>query len=238
MVSFYQPSTITKYEYLGVTQDQRIEFHVPANVKISCPFTFDKFPFDRQLCPLKVASFALMNKTFGIAGQIMVEASEQRDLQYNLHIEPLKEEQKVFEFNFGEGGEVEFYAVHGFNINLKRNIYRIVLRTFLPTGLLVVLSWVSFVIDPTIVPGRMALLVTLLLVLINISNGLADEIPMSNSLTAMEQWMLLCIAFVIGALAEYSCTLFIMTREEKKIERTKMAKMARNKYAIIDFLGN
>ena len=35
----------------------------------------------------------------------------------------------------------------------------------------VVVSWVSFLIKPEVVPGRMALLVTLFLVLINIFNS-------------------------------------------------------------------
>ena len=41
-------------------------------------------------------------------------------------------------------------------------------------------------IDPRVVPGRMALLVTLLLVLINMSNGIAGAIPLAKNLTAIE----------------------------------------------------
>ena len=218
MVSFYQPSAITNFDYLGISKDHEVEYHVPTNIKIHCPFNFERFPFDSQICPLNLASFSLTNETFKISGDIKMEvsASHQRDLQYILHIKPLREEEKVQEFNIGGETDIEFYSVHGFNILLRRSIHRIIPRTFLPTGLLVMLSWVSFVIDPSIVPGRMALLVTLLLVLINISNGLTNEIPMSNSLTALEQWMLLCIVFVIGAIAEYSYILFLMARDYKE----------------------
>jgi hypothetical protein len=35
---------------------------------------------------------------------------------------------------------------------------------YLPSGLFVVVSWVSFLIPPEVVPGRMAMLITLFLV--------------------------------------------------------------------------
>ncbi len=39
---------------------------------------------------------------------------------------------------------------------------------YLPSSLFVIVSWVSFLIPPEIVAGRMAMLITLLLVLINL----------------------------------------------------------------------
>ena len=41
---------------------------------------------------------------------------------------------------------------------------------YLPSGLFVITSWASFLIPPEVVPGRMAMLITLFLVLINIFN--------------------------------------------------------------------
>ena len=43
---------------------------------------------------------------------------------------------------------------------------------FLPSGLFVVVSWASFLIPPENVAGRMAMLITLFLVLINIFLGI------------------------------------------------------------------
>lgn len=45
------------------------------------------------------------------------------------------------------------------------------IQVYLPSCMFVVVSWVSFLIKPEVVPGRMALLVTLFLVLINIFNS-------------------------------------------------------------------
>ena len=86
------------------------------------------------------------------------------------------------------------------------------------SGLFVVVSWISFVVPPDVIPGRMALLVTLFLVLVNIFNTVTTNTPkaegmcitypspqyLSNfwcvGLTAIEAWMLSCILFVFGAL--------------------------------------
>ena len=46
--------------------------------------------------------------------------------------------------------------------------------------------------------GRMALLITLFLVLINIFNNITTNSPKAEGLTAIEIWMLACILFVFG----------------------------------------
>ncbi len=45
------------------------------------------------------------------------------------------------------------------------------------TGLFVVVSWISFVVPPEVIPGRMALLITLFLVLVNIFNSVTTNTP-------------------------------------------------------------
>ncbi len=63
------------------------------------------------------------------------------------------------------------YAACGFQIRLVRKTMQYLVQVYLPSCMFVVVSWVSFLIKPEVVPGRMALLVTLFLVLINIFNS-------------------------------------------------------------------
>ena len=81
---------------------------------------------------------------------------------------------------------------------------------YLPSGLFVVVSWVSFLIPPEVVPGRMALLVTLFLVLINIFNTITNVSPNVEGMTAISAWMIACMFFVFGALLAYATILYFL----------------------------
>ena len=73
-----------------------------------------------------------------------------------------------------------------------------------------VVSWVSFVIPPEVVPGRMALLVTLFLVLTNIFNTITNISPNVEGMTAISSWMIACMFFVFLALLEYAAILYFL----------------------------
>ena len=84
---------------------------------------------------------------------------------------------------------------------LNRNSLKYIVNYYLPSGLfvlgkslsnkftliiiLLLVSWVSFLIPPEIVPGRMTLLVTIFLVLINIFNNVTSNSPNVEGLTAI-----------------------------------------------------
>ena len=57
-----------------------------------------------------------------------------------------------------------------------------------------------------IVPGRMSLLVILLLVCINLFNGT----PARGVETCLDQFMLTCIFFIVGAIGEYAAVLSLL----------------------------
>ena len=71
-------------------------------------------------------------------------------------------------------------------------------QVYLPSFMFVVTSWVSFLIKPEVVPGRMALLVTLFLVLINIFNSVREQAPISSRLNAVDLYLVVCVFFVFG----------------------------------------
>ena len=65
----------------------------------------------------------------------------------------------------------------------------------------------------TLVAGRMALLITLFLVLVNIFNNVNTNSPKAEGLTAIEIWMLACILFVFGALVVYAVVLYLKQKK-------------------------
>ena len=67
-----------------------------------------------------------------------------------------------------------------------------------------VLSQISFSIPPGLVPGRISILITTLLILINISASAREKMPPSESLSLIDIWLGLCTIFVTLAIFEYA----------------------------------
>jgi len=67
--------------------------------------------------------------------------------------------------------------------------------------------------------GRMALLVTLFLVLVNIFNSVTANAPKSEGLTAVETWVVMCILHVFCVLSEYAIILKIIQLDKQETKR-------------------
>ena len=99
-------------------------------------------------------------------------------------------------------------SVAGFIFLMTRNSGAYYWTYIIPCTLMVILSWVSFLIKPEIVPGRIGLLITLLLMLINLSNTASRASPSSDNLNPLLAWIQASVAFVFLALVEYAFILF------------------------------
>ena len=104
---------------------------------------------------------------------------------------------------------------------LSRHVLKYLYIYYLPSGLFVVVSWASFLIPPEVVPGRMAMLITLFLVLINIFNIVTSNSPNVEGMTAIAAWMLVCIFFVFGALVGYA---YLLWKKKKSCLKRKKNK--------------
>ena len=62
-------------------------------------------------------------------------------------------------------------SVAGFQFHLRRNWAPIFVNTYLPCMMLLLISFIGFFIPVHMIPGRMALLVTIFLMLVNIGNS-------------------------------------------------------------------
>ena len=99
------------------------------------------------------------------------------------------------------------YSLVGFKIKLRREYHTQIINYFMPSAIFVMVSWISFLIPPDVIPGRMGLLITLLLVLINLFNSV--KVPPATSPSALDIWILSCIFFVTLALAAYASLLYL-----------------------------
>ena len=116
-------------------------------------------------------------------------------LDYTVNIQNLPPHKQ----NYGGYYEGD-YSVAGIEITLKRKMDHYIISWYLPSGIFVIVSWISFLVPPEIVPGRMALLITVLLLLVNNFNSITAKIPKADRLTSIETYIIVCIFFVFATL--------------------------------------
>ena len=136
------------------------------------------------------------------------------NLQYIPTFERLE---KNLTYSAGDAVGIErSYSFVGFTLTLKRVFIKHLLSYYFPSLILVAVSWTSFIIPPDIVPARMALLITVLLVLVNLLGTIIDKQPPSAFPTSMVVWMSVCIVFSSGALLAYGVLLRQKQTKQKK----------------------
>ena len=48
------------------------------------------------------------------------------------------------------------YSQTGFQVDMARRRTPVLLQVYLPSGLFVIVSWISFIVPPEVVPGKMS----------------------------------------------------------------------------------
>ena len=178
---------------------------------------FERYPLDEHICKFRVGStnMDINYMRFGKATIKYDDTSKNTILDYKIEVMEMKDEDRIIAYSGTN------YSVTGLEMKLVRNRQKYLYIYFLPSGLFVVVSWVGFLIPPEVVPGRMAMLITLFLVLINIFNIVTSNSPNVEGMTAIAAWMLVCIFFVFGALVGYAYLLWKKKKSCLKRKKTK-----------------
>ncbi|XP_040570603.1 gamma-aminobutyric acid receptor subunit pi isoform X4 [Lepeophtheirus salmonis] len=192
-----------------IRKNKTIHYELGVRITISCRMMFDDYPLDAHTCQFQVGSYYDSNKTVQCSSSYVYDQIRQRSLQHYITFEELPEKDRSVVLPSGT------YAACGFQIQLVRKQMQYLVQVYLPSCMFVVTSWVSFLIKPEVVPGRMALLVTLFLVLINIFNSVRERAPISSKLNAIDLYLVVCIFLVFGALMEYAVILLLLKQRRK-----------------------
>ena len=102
-------------------------------IEIFCPMNLQNYPFDSNSCPLQVKSFS--RNIYEMEFKLMQDPSKIIDgiKEYDTSIKKLKVD-KMNQYN-------TTFAITGFTINFRRNWYGIAISIFIPSGLIVIISW-------------------------------------------------------------------------------------------------
>nr|XP_053654818.1 glycine receptor subunit alpha-4-like [Cherax quadricarinatus] len=79
-----------------------------------------------------------------------------------------------------------------------------ILHTYVPTVLIVILSWMSFWIAPDSTPARVTLGVTSILTMATQYSQSTKNLPPVSYIKSLDIWMITCMVYVFAALLEFS----------------------------------
>lgn len=100
-------------------------------------------------------------------------------------------------------------------LHLQRNIGYYMAQVFVPSILIVILSWVSFWIHVDAIPARISLGVLTVLTITTQSAGIRASLPRVSYIKAIDVWNSACLVFVFTALLEYAY-INVQTRRHQK----------------------
>jgi len=211
--TFGRQSVLKEMSGVRIMKNKTINYELGVRITISCRMNFDDYPLDAHTCQFQVGSYYDTKETVTCKATHIYDIRRQRSLQHFLTIEDLPEQFHTVVIPSGN------YSACGFQVRLQRKQMQSMFQVYLPSCMFVIVSWVSFMVKPEVVPGRMAMLVTLFLVLINIFNSVREQAPISSRLNAVDLYLVVCIFFVFTALLEYAVIL-LMLKKRRKPRRT------------------
>ncbi|KAJ8262128.1 hypothetical protein GJAV_G00162620 [Gymnothorax javanicus] len=198
------------------------------SVTLSCPLDLTLFPMDTQRCKMQLESFGYTTDDLQFMWQSVdpVQMDEIALPQFDIKQEDI-EYGNCTKYYKGTG----YYTCVEVIFTLRRQVGFYMMGVYAPTLLIVVLSWLSFWINPDASAARVPLangLIPGILSVLSLSSectSLASELPKVSYVKAIDIWLIACLLFGFASLVEYA-VVQVMLNSPKMIEAEK-AKIAR-----------
>ena len=163
------------------------------------PFHLQNFPFDEQILAVRRTSFSytddeLLLRFLTVTGW---RPDPQTDFTNSLW---------DFQYAFSNHTSLVFINTHSANayLSVARRSTSYILKMILPLLLLVLLSSLSYAVDPGSPPARVGFSVALVLSIVTFNLVVSQDLPKINYATLLDWYVWVCFLFVVVALAEYA----------------------------------
>ncbi|GMT26241.1 hypothetical protein PFISCL1PPCAC_17538, partial [Pristionchus fissidentatus] len=198
---------------IRIMPDGSILFSERLTLTLSCPMHLAMFPLDVQRCHLDMASYAYSTEDlvyqWSRANPIQFKAGVHDSLP-SFTLEQHDTSECTSTTNTGE------YSCLRVTFKLARQFSYYVVQVYIPSTLLVIVSWVSFWLDRTAVPARVTLGVTTLLTMTTQAAAINNKLPPVSYIKAIDVWIGICLIFIFGAVLEYAWVTYVANLNEQK----------------------
>ncbi|KAK3099756.1 hypothetical protein FSP39_009158 [Pinctada imbricata] len=199
---------------MHIYRNGMIKYSVRISMTLSCNFTLRNYPFDSQVCPITIESYGYSTDNVVFVWHrkkpIYIQPN-QLLAQFELNRQPIV---RNCSKDYDQGSK--FACIEG-KLLFSRNAGYYLIQIFIPSILIVVLSWVSFWLDLEATPARISLGVLTVLTMTTQSSGVRASLPRVSYVKAIDVWMAACLIFVFASLLEFAY-INVMTRRHYKRE--------------------
>ncbi|XP_065121615.1 glycine receptor subunit alpha-3 [Paramisgurnus dabryanus] len=206
----------TDNKLLRIFKNGNVLYSIRLTLTLSCPMDLKNFPMDVQTCIMQLESFGytMNDLIFEWQAKGPVQVADGLTLPQFI----LKDESDLRyctkHYNTGKFTCIEV------RFHLERQMGYYLIQMYIPSLLIVILSWVSFWINMDAAPARVALGITTVLTMTTQSSGSRTSLPKVSYVKAIDIWMAVCLLFVFSALLEYAAVNFV-SRQHKELLRFK-----------------
>ena len=162
-------------------------------------FNLLNFPFDEQILAVRRTSFSYTDNELRLKFLTSTgwRPAPETDFTNSLW---------DFEYAFSNHSSLVFIDTHSANAYLavSRRSTSYVLKMILPMCLLVLLSSLSYAVDPGSPPARVGFSVALVLSIVTFNLVVSQDLPKINYATLLDWYVWCCFMFVVLALGEYA----------------------------------
>ena len=113
---------------------------------------------------------------------------------------------------------------------LRREIGFFLIQVYIPSILIVILSWVSFWINVDAIPARVSLGLLTVLTMTTQSTAANQALPKVSYVKAIDVWMSMCLIFVFTALLEFAIVNVLSRRGQKRVKKLNERAAAMNSH--------
>uniref|UniRef100_A0A8C8SMP8 Glycine receptor alpha 4 (pseudogene) n=1 Tax=Pelusios castaneus TaxID=367368 RepID=A0A8C8SMP8_9SAUR len=213
--NFHEVTTDNKL--LRIFKNGNVLYSIRLTLILSCPMDLKNFPMDTQTCTMQLESFG-----YTMNDLIFEWLQEQEAVQV---AEGLTLPQFILRNEKDLGYCTKYYNTGKFTcievkFHLERQMGYYLIQMYIPSLLIVILSWVSFWINMDAAPARVGLGITTVLTMTTQSAGSRASLPKVSYVKAIDIWMAVCLLFVFAALLEYAAVNFV-SRQHKEFMRLR-----------------
>ncbi|XP_037090077.1 gamma-aminobutyric acid receptor subunit beta-like isoform X2 [Pollicipes pollicipes] len=197
--------------------DGSITYGMRFTTTLACMMDLRYYPLDSQNCTVEIESYGYTVKDVVMYWKEtpVVGVEEAKLPQFTIiGYETNDRKEKL---------ATGIYQRLSLSFRLQRNIGYFVFQTYLPSILIVMLSWVSFWINHEATSARVALGITTVLTMTTISTGVRSSLPRISYVKAIDIYLVMCFVFVFAALLEYAAVNYTYwgARAKKKDKRRR-----------------